>query len=110
MQQIISYYTSESMAKENPILQCPHCNTLVWYSENTGDDSKTGEPIFTICCQQGRVKLPPIRNTPDFLDKLLQNSLTFRLNIRVYNSMLAFTSMGAKIDHSVTSGRGPPCW
>lgn len=53
-------HISASMAKENPILQCTHCSALVWYSEKTGDDFITGEPIFTICCQQGRVKLPPI--------------------------------------------------
>lgn len=98
------------MVKENPILQCPHCRALVWYSESTGTDATTGKPIFTICCQQGRVKLPPIRRPPAFLEYLHANSSTFRLLIRVYNSMLAFTSMGAKIDHSVTSTQGPPAF
>ncbi|KAG7537158.1 Helitron helicase-like domain [Arabidopsis suecica] len=35
-------------------------------------------------------------------------SKTFRINIRIYNSILAFTSMGAQIDHSVTYATGPP--
>ncbi|EFH55165.1 predicted protein [Arabidopsis lyrata subsp. lyrata] len=97
-----------SMVQENPILQCPHCKALVWYSEKTGNDPSTGEPIFTICCQQGRVKLPPIKQPPPYLEYLHANSKTFRINIRIYNSILAFTSMGAQIDHSVTYATGPP--
>ncbi|XP_010534679.1 PREDICTED: uncharacterized protein LOC104810180 [Tarenaya hassleriana] len=44
---------------------------------------------------------------PEFLEELYKTSVGFRTNIRAYNSILAFTSIGAKIDHSVTSGNGP---
>ncbi|CAN7120524.1 unnamed protein product [Brassica rapa subsp. narinosa] len=30
-------------------------------SESTGMDSITGEPTFTICCNYGQIKLPPLR-------------------------------------------------
>ncbi|CAN6931205.1 unnamed protein product [Brassica oleracea] len=98
------------MAKENLILECTYCKALVWYSESSGTDVRTGEPTYTVCCQQGRVKLPPLKDPPDYLQSLPANSTPFRNNIRVYNSMLAFTSVGASIDHSITSGNGPPAY
>nr|VDD10377.1 unnamed protein product [Brassica oleracea] len=61
---------------------------------------------FSICCQQGRVRLPPVREAPSPLKELLESN-KFRPNIRVANSLLAFTSMGANVDHSVTGTSGP---
>ncbi|CAA7024783.1 unnamed protein product [Microthlaspi erraticum] len=94
------------MEKDNPIMQCTYCNALVWYSEKTGED-RDGAPTFTICCQQGRVKLPPLRKPPPYLENLLANNPEFRRLIRVYNSILAFTSIGAKIDYSIIIGLDP---
>uniref|UniRef100_A0A1J3D0V0 Helitron helicase-like domain-containing protein n=1 Tax=Noccaea caerulescens TaxID=107243 RepID=A0A1J3D0V0_NOCCA len=62
--------------------------------------------LFSICCQKGRVSLPAIREPPQLLKALL-DSPHFRENIRVYSSLLAFTSIGAEVDQSVTSGYGP---
>ncbi|WZZ58749.1 hypothetical protein YC2023_058856 [Brassica napus] len=39
-------------------------DALVWHSENCGRDPQTGNPLYTICCQQGRVKLPPVSQPP----------------------------------------------
>ena len=52
------------------------------------------------------------KRTPCFLDKLLdyrggQISKHFRKNIRAYNSIFAFTSLGASIDHSINKSKGP---
>ncbi|CAN7043914.1 unnamed protein product, partial [Brassica oleracea var. botrytis] len=33
-------------------------------SESIGTDSKTGEPTFTIFCNHGQIKLPPIKQPP----------------------------------------------
>ena len=48
------------------------------------------------------------------LTKLLngehRRSKSFLDNIRRYNSMFAFTSMGANVDHSVNNGRAPYCF
>ncbi|CAN7098419.1 unnamed protein product, partial [Brassica rapa subsp. narinosa] len=74
-------------------------------SESTGRDPKTKELHFSICCNQGLIKLPPLRQPPPLLEKLLQY-IQFCETIRVYNALLAFTSIGAKLDYSVVFGRG----
>ncbi|XP_018461372.2 uncharacterized protein LOC108832383 [Raphanus sativus] len=78
----------------------------MWLSESTGTDSRTGEPTFLICCNHGQIRLPPIKQPPALLGELLQ-SRSFRDNIRVYNSVLAFTSIGMKMDNSVVHAPGP---
>ncbi|CAN7070325.1 unnamed protein product [Brassica oleracea var. botrytis] len=98
--------SSSSEATNNPILECPSCGALVWQSESTGRDPRTKELRFTICCNQGQIKLPPMRQPPPVLEKLLQCK-QFRETIRVYNALLAFTSIGENIDYSVVFGRGP---
>lgn len=73
---------------------------------------KKTEPIFTVCCQQGKIKLPSSKPTPDILDSLLdpsggQISLSFWENIRAYKSMFSFTTLGAKANHSINDGSSP---
>ncbi|CAN6972622.1 unnamed protein product [Brassica rapa subsp. trilocularis] len=91
---------STSKLDENPILACSKCGALMWTSESTGTDHKTGEPTFTLCCNHGQIRFPPINQPPALLEKLLQTRW-FRDTIRVYNSVLAFTSVGMKMDYSV---------
>lgn len=86
-------------------MTCTYCDTLVWKSESVQLIGKALK--FTICCQQGRVVLTRPRHPPAYLDDLLSRSTSFRNNIRAYNSMLAFTSMGGKIDYDINSGDGP---
>ncbi|CAN7056543.1 unnamed protein product, partial [Brassica oleracea var. botrytis] len=95
-----------SQLDENPILACSKCGALMWTSESTGTDCKTGEPTFTLCCNHGQIRLPPINQPPALLEKLLQTRW-FRDTIRVYNSVLAFTSVGMKMDYSVVHAPGP---
>ncbi|CAF1865975.1 unnamed protein product [Brassica oleracea] len=97
---------STSQTEENPIVACSKCNALMWTSESTGTDSKTGEPTFTICCNHGQIRLPPIKQPPALLEELLQLRW-FRDTIRVYNSVLAFTSVGMKMDYKVVRTPGP---
>lgn len=52
------------------------------------------------------MKLPLEPEAPPALKKLLV-STHFQREIRTYNSILAFTSMGAQIDHSVMHKTGP---
>lgn len=61
---------------------------------------------------KGKVKLPHFRPPPPnlrslFFDKHLPISKRFHENIRQYNNMFSFTSMGGKIDHSKNSGSAP---
>ncbi|CAN7087727.1 unnamed protein product, partial [Brassica oleracea var. botrytis] len=78
----------------------------MWTSESTGKDFRTGELTFTICCNHGQIKLPPINQPPPMLEELLQHRW-FRDTIRVYNSVLAFTSIGMKMDYTVVNAPGP---
>ncbi|KAJ0254528.1 Helitron helicase-like domain-containing protein, partial [Hirschfeldia incana] len=97
---------STSQVEENPIVTCSKCGALMWVSESTGVDRHTGEPTFTLCCNHGQIKLPPIEQPPALLQDLLQTR-SFRDNIRVYNSVLAFTSVGMKMDYTVMHSPGP---
>ncbi|KAF8090552.1 hypothetical protein N665_0473s0004 [Sinapis alba] len=42
------------------MVECSQCGALVWTSESTRTNFRSGELRFTICCNQGQVKLPPI--------------------------------------------------
>jgi len=68
-------------------------------------------PQFSLCCENGKVLLPNLPATLQELEVLLtskESSATkFRDQIRMYNSVLAFTSLDAKVDELVTRGPGP---
>uniref|UniRef100_A0A0D3AA09 Helitron helicase-like domain-containing protein n=1 Tax=Brassica oleracea var. oleracea TaxID=109376 RepID=A0A0D3AA09_BRAOL len=75
--------------------------TIVWVGEAVVKETRNSPRMFSICCQKGRVKLPPRRQPPSPLKELLDRP-SFVLQIRVANGMLSFTSMGGQIDHTVT--------
>jgi hypothetical protein len=80
-----------------------------------GNSSKR-EPRFR-CCEGGKIQLPPIKDTPRELRDLLSQtevnaqgervftlrSREFLQRIRAYNNAVSFTSLGAKIDHTITN-------
>ncbi|KAF8117698.1 hypothetical protein N665_0008s0052 [Sinapis alba] len=88
------------------IVSCPSCKALLWNAEAIRGQTNREKKQFTLCCQRGRVRLPPVREPPSPLLELLE-SPKFKPHIRVANSLLAFTSMGAQVDHSVTGTPGP---
>jgi hypothetical protein len=55
--------------------------------------------------------LPNLLATPQELKVILtnkeRNAVKFRNQIRMYNSVLAFTSLGAKVDEPITRNTGP---
>jgi hypothetical protein len=61
---------------------------------------------------QGKVELPKMRHPPQTLSDLQngasEKSKHFLQNIRLYNTMFSFTSLGGKIDSTVNQGKGPP--
>lgn len=70
---------------------------------------------YSLCCMRGKVQLPvELKPPPSLLMSLLKNehpkSKGFLENIRRYNSMFAFTSLGGKVDHTINNGRGPYCF
>jgi hypothetical protein len=78
----------------------------------TATGSSNSRPLFSICCGNGNVQLPTIAPPPAQLEYFFSESTPearrFRDNIRQYNSALAFTSLGVKVDNSVNTGGGPP--
>ncbi|OMO93789.1 ATP-dependent DNA helicase PIF1 [Corchorus olitorius] len=94
-----------------PKYQCKHCKAWMWYEERTNITRPTTNPVFSLCCKEGTIKLPAVRPMPQFLKQLhydeTSDMIHFKEKIRLYNSMFQFTSMGAKVDTSINDSRGP---
>ncbi|OMO76359.1 DNA helicase PIF1, ATP-dependent [Corchorus olitorius] len=95
-----------------PDVVCHFCGASMWMQEGVGKHPGTRYPVFSLCCKQGMIALPSRRPTPLLLDSLLDPnggplSRSFRDNIRLYNSLFQFTSLGGQIDSSVNTGHGP---
>lgn len=58
-------------------------------------------PEFGQCCLSGSIKLPPEQPLPDEIRQLLTTNKDFRQNIRLYNSILAFTSAKTNLDNEL---------
>ncbi|KAH9703741.1 helitron like n domain-containing protein [Citrus sinensis] len=95
-----------------PTYTCQYCGAILWYEERNKKTKKVSYPKFTFCCMEGRVQIPFMKETPPLLKYLLgadsgQKGSKFRKNIRAYNSMFAFTSMGGRVDASINQSKGP---
>lgn len=95
----------------DPTSTCRKCKAIMWELEKSSTNPQIKEPLFTQCCGNGKITLPMLTKPPEILTKLYSNndaiSKHFLANIRAYNMMFSFTSMGGKIDKSVNQGRGP---
>lgn len=85
---------------------------MFWCEERLSTSSKI-KPVYSGCCgKDGKIILPKLNDPPQTLQQLLHGdndkSKHFRDNIRSYNSMFSFTSIGAKIDTSINKGKSPP--
>ena len=84
---------------------CRHCSSKFWLCEKTS--GAVGSPNFKQCCSDGKEVLPimgDLTTIPEILHLFEGNdnlSRDFRDNIRAYNSLLSFTSCGAKVDESL---------
>ncbi len=89
---------------------CGFCNVKMWIKERSAK-STNNNPQFSLCCENGKVLLPNLFATPQELEILLtskeSSAIKFRDQIHMYNSVLAFTLLGAKVDESVTGGPRP---
>ncbi|GJZ73835.1 uncharacterized protein Tco_0637981 [Tanacetum coccineum] len=100
----------------DPTVHCQKCGAMLWLAESQRGATVAGKnDTFSLCCGKGKVKLPVgLKDPPPLLRKLMngehRSSSSFLANIRRYNSMFAFTSMGGTVDHSVNNGRGPFCF
>ncbi len=89
---------------------CGFYNAKMWIKERLTKSSNKN-PQFFLCCKNGKVLLPSFPATPQELEVLLtskeSSAVKLRDQIRMYNSVLAFTSLGAKVDESIIGGAGP---
>ena len=97
-----------------PEFQCQLCSSIFWYAERVKANTSVPQRrvLYTLCCKSGKVYIPPFKKPPPFLAKLLRfngnrRARRFVSNIRQYNCLFAFTSMGATIDRSINKSRGP---
>ncbi len=71
----------------------------------------TSKDIFTLCCQNGKYKVGPVKPPPKQLRQLLDgaepDSQYFFKHIRLINSNLAFAGLSAN-EHDMPRGHGPP--
>lgn len=96
-----------------PTKKCTKCNAIMWNEERNNKYAKKSLPTFSICCRDGQVKLDKDKQPPAFLASLIAGGAKHKHymdNIRSYNSMFQFTSLGGKIDRSVNNGSGPYCF
>lgn len=76
--------------------ECPYCSAKKFKGE------------VVSCCKNGKVKLPNFSEPPQVLQDLLtgtnREASLFQKNMRLYNSIFAFTSTGVNLDPSVANG------
>jgi hypothetical protein len=91
---------------------CSDCGAMIWDSEKVKKDLGTDAVKVSMCCKKGKITLPYIKEPPLLLRNLFNGihpkSSNFLTNIRSYNNMFSFTSLGGKIDTGKNKGKGPP--
>ena len=91
-------------------VSCSFCAALHWMDERLSNSSLSN-PLFGLCCTQGKIRLPALITPPlalkDLYDGIDDKSKSFRQFTRDYNSANAFTSLGTALDPRVLTGRGP---
>ncbi|KAI9115681.1 hypothetical protein K1719_013350 [Acacia pycnantha] len=93
--------------------ECQVCGAEMWFAERLKGVKKNEMSQFGICCCNGKIIVHLLRRPPKELKELFFNkhsmqSKKFLKNIRTYNNMFCFTSMGGRIDHSINSRGGGP--
>lgn len=106
---------TEYLDHGDPTYKCSMCGAYMWYTETLRGGTHGKRYGYSLCCLHGKVQLPTIsKQPPQLLVDLLNNnhplSSNFIENIRAYNMMFAFTSMGGKVDSTVNRGTGPYCY
>ncbi|XVF72476.1 hypothetical protein PTKIN_Ptkin12aG0124300 [Pterospermum kingtungense] len=91
---------------------CSFCSVHMWFEERLIRPSTTQNLKFSLCCVEGKVWLHPFREIPSPLSFLLDYkrgglAKCFRENIRLYNSLFEFTSIGRKVDDEINRRPGP---
>ena len=96
----------------DPTFECTECHALVWEAEARKGNLNPTNKSYSICCGKGKVFIKQPPPAPQQLHDLFYNddakSKNFKKNVRTYNSMFSFTSMGGKVDEKINNqGRAP---
>jgi hypothetical protein len=72
----------------------------------------TRKIVYNLCCRGGKIDYKPYKKPPAILANLLRfdgdaRSKRFIRQIRSYNSLFAFTSLGATVDKAINNGTAP---
>lgn len=95
----------------DPTYICQSCKAMLWHAETKRGNADGKKTAYSLCCGNGNIELPESPDPPRLLHNLYRNrhpkSAHFMSNIRAYNMMFSFTSMGGKVDKAINRGRGP---
>ncbi|KAL4562102.1 hypothetical protein LXL04_034294 [Taraxacum kok-saghyz] len=87
---------------------CTICHAKLWKVETLRGNRSGKRTSFSICGDNGKVQPPELKETPiDYQDLFHSNDAKtkfFFKNIRRFNSMFSFTSMGGRVDNSINRG------
>lgn len=75
---------------------CQHCGARLFHRETT-----------ELCCKSGKTKLPSITAPVELIELFSEQTSDgrhFRKNIRAYNHVFSFTSMGVHVDEQLAGG------
>ena len=94
---------------------CSACGALMFKDEtHVGKLSQSDTITFSVCCGNGNIKLPPLKDPPDLLKNLLTGNIQrhkqFCDNIRAYNSSLASASLCLTGQEFKFKNPGPYCY
>ncbi|CAN7058312.1 unnamed protein product [Brassica rapa subsp. trilocularis] len=102
---------NEYLDDGDPDYKCSHCGTIMWYGEWLNKRRNAKNPTFSLCCMQGQVQLPLLKEPLTILKKLLEGddprSRHFQKHIGPYNMVFSFTSLGGKVQRTLKKGKGP---
>lgn len=115
MQRLKRDDTRELVDLGAPSYNCSYCEAMFWFDKRKQKHYRASNPRFTLCCKEGTIRLPLLRDSPALLEELMDyeggpRSENFRANIRQANCLYNFTSFGANIDRSVTDRPGLYCF
>ncbi|KAK1423926.1 hypothetical protein QVD17_19237 [Tagetes erecta] len=95
----------------DPTFVCNECHAMLWKNEKIRGNKNGKKKSFSLCCSKGTIQLPDPPEPPTLLYHFYKSNSSeaknFMNNIRAYNMMFSFTSLGGKIDRSVARGKGP---
>ncbi|XP_021974709.1 uncharacterized protein LOC110869798 [Helianthus annuus] len=103
--------SSEYIDHGDQVVICDICHAKLWTSEAGKGRLTLGKLCYGLCCGYGKVELPNLKEANSSYQNLFhmsdQRSKFFLKNIRRYNCMFSFTSMGGKVDSKINKGNAP---